>query len=91
MTILETNNALLYYNLGKKGLEGPFTSWTDTEWESFLEDINNKKLYHIIYFEHKEHAHSKGMNVYAIDMMSAVEMFESQTGYEAFICTLKTK
>jgi hypothetical protein len=64
--------------------------FSDANWK-FLEVIFELPVFHIIYFENKSELFSKGMNVYAIDMMSAVERFESETGFEAYICTRKNR
>ena len=62
--------------------------FSDAHWR-FMETVFELPIFHIIYFENKSELFSKGMNVYEIDMMSAVEKFESETGFEAYICTRK--
>lgn len=60
-------------------------------WQFFNVLITQNSLFHIVYFTDSNKYHSKGVNVYATDMMSAVEKFVSEFGIEPFYCTVKEK
>ena len=63
---------------------------TNNQWYT-ISKIFDLHLFHIVYFTSKEKYHSKGVNVYAIDMMSACEKFTSEFGIDPFYCTVKEK
>ncbi len=63
---------------------------TNNQWY-LVSKIFELPLFHIVYFTSKEKYHSKGINVYAIDMMSACEQFVSEFGVDPFYCTVKDK
>jgi hypothetical protein len=62
--------------------------FSNAHWK-FMETIFQLPVFHIIYFQEKSELFSKGINIYATDMSSAVEIFESETGFEAYICARK--
>jgi predicted nucleotidyltransferase component of viral defense system len=76
----------------------------DTDREALKEQLKNLTLenwnylrihhfllpvFHIVYFEGNTCLYSQGVNVFANHMAEAIDMFESQTGLEPYICTRK--
>jgi hypothetical protein len=61
---------------------------SEANWK-YMEVIFNLPMFHIFYFENENDLFGKGMNIFEIDMMSAVEKFESETGFKPHICTVK--
>ena len=46
-------------------------------------------LYHIVYYPDKNELHSKGIDVNAFDMISAIDSFLAEFGYEPFYVITK--
>lgn len=63
---------------------------TPSHW-IYISQLFEQPLFHIVYFTDKHKYHSKGINVYAIDMASACEKFVSEFGINPFYCTVKEK
>jgi hypothetical protein len=60
-------------------------------WKDFIENVLSLNQYHALYYPDKLKIHSKGVNIYAIDMMTAVEMFASEFGYDPYYIMFKDK
>ena len=63
---------------------------TNENWK-YMETIFDLPMFHIFYFEDQKDLFGKGINIFEIDMMSAVEKFESETGFKPHICMTKEK
>lgn len=63
--------------------------WSNSNWIWFTKVFLKQSKYHCLYYPEADKIHSKGVNVYALDMISAVEQFVSQYGIEPYYCMQK--
>ena len=104
MKILDTNKVETFYRSNQKEIDSgeikeSIITYTEDDklkilriiWEDFIETVLSLNQYHALYYPDKLKIHSKGVNIYAIDMMTAVEMFASEFGYDPYYIMFKDK